>query len=100
MNEQNTENSVAGPAETETANITLHIDEVTWFCLIDEDDIRLHEKLEDIEVRLYSEADMERVAENLVPEHEREKPAPVIGTVEHRDGKILDIEFDLSELED
>jgi len=99
MNDHSTENSVTGPAETETANITLHIDEVTWFCLIDEDDVRLHEELEEIEVRLYSEADMGRVAENLIPEREREEPAPIIGTVEYRDGKILSIEFDLSELE-
>ena len=81
---------------TETLEITAHIDSQTWFCLVDDDRV-LHEHILEIEEQFGRADEERRVISELVPESEREESAPVIGTVEHADGELLNINIDLSD---
>lgn len=83
--------------DTETSDITAHIDAQTWFCSVDTDDVRIMDNyILQIEEKFARADEERRIISQLVPESEREEPAPVVGTVEHADGELLDINFDLS----
>ncbi len=79
---------------TETLDITAHLDSQTWFCLVDDDRV-LHDHILEIE-EAFGRADEERrVISELVPESNREDSAPVVGTVEHTDGELVDTNIEL-----
>lgn len=79
---------------TETLEITAHIDSQTWFCLVNDDRV-LHDHILEIE-EAFGRADEERqVISELVPESNREGSAPVVGTVEHTDGELVNINIEL-----
>lgn len=83
----------------EKSAITLHVDDLTWFCLVQTDDVRLKDELFDIENRLAENCDIDKIVGTLTPERERaegNEPAPVVGTVHHSNGEILKLEFDVS----
>ena len=68
-----------------------------YFCSVDTDDVRVWENIEDIEQKFYNEDEGHRVTDSLFPEQIRDASAPVIGTVVHTQGEIVDIQIDLSD---
>lgn len=83
-------------AGNEAVKITAHIDSQTWFCMVD-NDLVLYNHILEIE-KQFGRADKERrVISELIPESEREKSAPVVGTVEHTDCEGVNINIDLSD---
>lgn len=68
-----------------------------YFCSVDTDDVRVWENIEDIEQKFYDKDEEYRVTDSLLPEQIRDAPAPVIGTVVHTQGEIVDITIDLSD---
>jgi len=90
------EDPTSESSNEETLDIRVHLGrDGVWFCLVDTDEGPPPVDLEQIELRL-SQADEEnRIPDTLVRELEREEPAPVVGTVTHVDGEILDTSFDL-----
>lgn len=96
--EDGTDASQESAPERETSNIRAYLDrDGVWFCLVDTDDVRVHDHLEQIEMRLSRADEDDRIPGILVPEPEREEAAPVVGTVEHIDGEVIDITIDLSD---
>jgi len=81
---------------TETLDITAHIDAQTWFCAVD-DDLIMDDYIVQIEEEFAKADEDRRVISELVPESKREEPAPVVGTVEHAEGELIDITLDLSD---
>lgn len=95
MGENNPDETDAAD-RTGTLDITAHIDAQTWFCAVD-DDIIMDDYIVQIEEK-FAKADTERrVISELVPESERDEPAPVVGTVEYVGNELIDIVFDLSD---
>lgn len=82
----------------EKSDIRVHLSrDGLYFCTVDTDDVRIWDQIETIEAEFYHEDDAHRVTDSLLPEQFRGAPAPVVGTVEHTHGDIMNITFDLSE---
>ena len=82
--------------KTETLEITAHVDSQTWFCTVDDDRL-MSDHIVAIEEEFARADEEQRVISELIPESEREEPAPVVGTVRHAEGELLDINIDLSD---
>ena len=65
-----------------------------YYCLCDDQRGWPNEKLE----ALFYECDNEkRVTESLTPESDRDEDAPIVGHIEHKQGEIERITFDLTD---
>lgn len=84
------------PEQSEKINITAHIDSQTWFCVVDDDRVLCNHILE-IEERFRQADNQKRVISELVPEANRRQSAPFVGTVEHVNGTLVDIDIDLQD---
>jgi hypothetical protein len=87
---------ITNAEKTETLEITAHIDSQTWFCTVDDDRL-MCDHIVEIEEKFGRADEEQRVISELILESEREEPAPVVGTVRHAEGELLDINIDLSD---
>ncbi len=86
---------ITNSEKTETLAITAHVDSQTWFCTVGDDRL-MCDHIVEIEEKFGRADQKQRVISELIPESEREEPAPVVGTVEHIEGELLNIDIDLS----
>jgi len=84
--------------DLETLDIELYEDRAgVWFCLVKPGHACVEQQLETVERKFGRVDGYKQVIEQLIPEPEREMPPPVIGTLTHKDGEIVEINFDISE---
>lgn len=87
---------ITNAEKTETLAITAHVDSQTWFCTVGDDRL-MCDHIVEIEEKFGREDEEQCVISELTSESEREESAPVVGTVRHTEGKLLNIDIDLSD---